>query len=327
MPGTVGHYVQSWCGRPERRHWIGSLLTASAVHVALVTVLCFLVLEPPTGVLERRVDSEWCDGPEEVEFVEPVQVMQAATNPHAGGRAADSLRVLHEASEAPRAADVLWRTPVGRRPVMTGELSGSDLLAPVAPRAGESEPGAGEGTGTGAGTGNGDESGFFGLNSPGRRFVFVVDASSSMQKKHDSEAKTRFGRVKLEIVRSIAGMTPQQGFFVIYFNSVPHPMPANGLQPATPAVQRHYLDWTTRFRAGGDTNPLQALELALALQPDVIYFLTDGVIPRGKNVLRRVTGLNQGRTRVHTFAFGSRSGEEMMQALAEQNRGEYRFVP
>ncbi len=330
MNGRVGQLLGRWFETPAERQWLGSLCATTAVHLGVLTLLAMIVFAAPDRPPRPAVESAW-----QIESLadEPAPLLHLDSpapsdpNPTAGGSVTTELTAAEVVTD-PLAVDpsevaLLEPTFDGGEPEpdaeserTTGRRSGDD-----------GQPVSGSGGGTGTGVGNGDGSGFFGISQPGRRFVYVVDASSSMQAKHDSEAKTRFGRVKLELVKSIGGMTHGQSFFVIYFNSEPRPMPARALQPALPNVQRHYLDWTTRFRAGGDTNPLPALELALALRPDVIYFLTDGEIPRGRNVLRTVSGLNRGRVRVHTFAFGVRSGEEMMKALAEQNGGEYRFVP
>ena len=327
MSGNARGWLERCFETRSERQWLGSLLVTTSLHLFLMLVLALWIASDPTTAAWKSVDSRWTH-PEETDFetVPLVAPPVAEANPEAGGRAAAALRALDQPS-LERVEEALVLRPTVHTPLPESGLSGVDLLAPVAARSGDTQPGMGRGQGTGDGVGNGDASGFFGVASPGTRFVYVVDASSSMQAKHDSDAKTRFGRVKLELIRSIGGLTPQQSFFVIYFNSVPHPMPARAMQPGLVPLKDHFLEWTTRFRAGGDTNPKEALELALALRPDVVYFLTDGEIARGKNLLRHITGLNRGRTRLHTFAFGTRAGEEMMQALARQNRGEYAFVP
>lgn len=184
-----------------------------------------------------------------------------------------------------------------------------------------------QGTGTGAGVGSGAADGFFGMPFElGQRIVFVVDNSRSMNHPHDSPAKTRYRRLKEELVRCILEMKSHQSFYVVFFSNVTTPMPARGLQPATDAVRRPLLYWIARLPAGGaPTDPIEALELGLELRPDVLCFLTDGEFPPG--VKRKMAAISQTRTAIHTFAFGDPEAEETLRSLAERNSGEYRFVP
>jgi hypothetical protein len=183
--------------------------------------------------------------------------------------------------------------------------------------------GMGEGTGTAAGDGPGNQ--FFGLTSPGRRVVFVVDASRSMNHPHPGPQRTRFGRVKLELVRSISQMTPDQEFFIVYFNDHALPMPARALAPATRSSQEKYLRWAVEMRADGQTDPEEALLLALALKPEVIYFLTDGVFKA--RIVKQVSQANRQRIAIHTIGFGDNEAEALLQQIAFQNWGTYRFIP
>jgi hypothetical protein len=320
--------LHRWFETPEERRWLGALSVATALHATLLLALFLWGLDLRDETTVVPLDSGWSDDEAAADF-DPLTIappVHDEARPDAGGSTARSLSATAVPSSSVRALPVRI-TRTGTLPAGTRNSFGANLLASVnLPTNGEAENGSGLGTGTGDGLGAGDAGGFFGMHDAGRSFVYVVDASSSMYAPHDSEARTRFGRVQVELVRSIGNMTPQQGFFVLFFNSVPHPMPARGLQPGLPRVKQRYLDWTARHRAGGDTNPLPALELALALQPDVVYFLTDGVLPRGQNVLREVTRRNGGRVRIHTFAFGSRTGEQLLRELATRNGGEYHFV-
>jgi hypothetical protein len=185
----------------------------------------------------------------------------------------------------------------------------------------------GHGTGTGSGIGPGNGPGFFGIiPSLTGNVVFVVDNSRSMNHPHDSPFKTRFRRVKFELLKSISEMQPTQRFYVVFFSHETTPMPARTLQSARPGHREPFMRWIGEAPpSGGPTDPRQALQLALQLQPDVICFLTDGEFPPG--IARQLSRLQQDRTAIHTFAFGDTLGEETLKALAEHNRGEYRLVP
>ena len=121
-------------------------------------------------------------------------------------------------------------------------------------------------------------------------------------------------------------MRPEQQFFVIFFSNEAQAMPSPVLQSATPHAKERYLKWVAMMSAeGAPTDPRGALALALQFQPDVIYFLTDGEFD--KRVNRRLTKIKQERTSIHTFAFGERIGEAVLEEIARNNHGKYTFVP
>lgn len=183
-------------------------------------------------------------------------------------------------------------------------------------------PGDGDGA---SGNGSGGGGSFFGMQLDGQSVVFVVDASKSMNHPHPGPAKTRFGRVKMELLQTVARMSEDEKFFVMFFNDVAVPMPATRLMEATPDAQRRYLRWVANARAGGLTEPAGALAMALKLEPDVIYFLTDGDF--AYRVVPMVTKINRGRTIIHTIGFGDNQGEPFLKEIAAKNRGRYRFIP
>ena len=81
--------------------------------------------------------------------------------------------------------------------------------------------------------------------------------------------------------------------------------------------------------ADGGTNHLQALEMALSLKPDVVFFLTDAEEPQMRTEeLAAVRRMNRG-TRINTIEFGV--GEQkpvvnFLQRLAVENGGQHAYV-
>ena len=63
-------------------------------------------------------------------------------------------------------------------------------------------------------------------------------------------------------------------------------------------------------------------------RPDVIFFLTDGEIPRAEETLETVTLLNSRGRRVviNTIAFGDPASQELLREIARRSGGIYRFV-
>ncbi|QDT90434.1 VWA domain-containing protein [Gimesia algae] len=181
--------------------------------------------------------------------------------------------------------------------------------------------------GSGLGNGNGK---FFGINPQSKKIVYVVDSSNSMNFPHESEGKTRLGRVKLELARAIHSLDEDQQFFVIFFSDIAIPMPARELQSATNDAKQKYLTWVARVPGIGMTEPYQALLLALKLQPDTIYFLTDGqfdpVIVKSFNKVAAQKNRSHTIT-VNGICFGNLEGEQAIRELAENNSGTFTFIP
>ena len=81
--------------------------------------------------------------------------------------------------------------------------------------------------------------------------------------------------------------------------------------------------------ADGGTRHMEALEMALRLGPDVIFFLTDAEDPKlSATELARIRRLNSG-TSINAIEFGSGpagGGQNFLKRLAEQNHGNYGYV-
>lgn len=228
--------------------------------------------------------------------------------------------VNSELDAAPQSEQAI---PLNLNPTGTATASLTEAVAPIVKSSTLSDGGQGDGVG-GDGSGLGEDD-FFGLDLNGTSVVFVVDASSSMNFPHPGPAKTRFGRVKLELVKSIGKMGNSDRFFMIFFNDIAIPMPANQLVDATPENQQTYLQWMAPGKANGDTEPEAALHAALRLRPQVIYFLTDGRF--NFSVVKSVTAANRSNIVINTICFGDDEGEKFLKQLAANNGGVYRFVP
>ena len=174
-----------------------------------------------------------------------------------------------------------------------------------------------------AGAGGGDAGGggasFFGLRARGGKFVFVVDRSGSMRGAPLAAAKS-------ELIRSVSALDRGMKFYIIFFDSSHHPMPARGLVAATEQNKRTHFAWVGGMTGSGGTNPTSATLLALSLKPDAIWLLSDGIF--SARAAEQIARANPGRkVQIHTIAFLSRSGEALLGRIAEDNRGQYRFVP
>jgi len=159
--------------------------------------------------------------------------------------------------------------------------------------------------------------GFFGSRGRGTKFVYVVDRSSSM-------ALDRFDAARNELISSLRRLQPGMFFYVIFFDNRHEAMRASSLQPAASLPQ--FLPWIESQQPGGGTDPEEAMKLALQLQPDTIWLLSDGQFSSRLSSVVRDMNRNK-RVAINTIAFHERFGEVQLREIATENNGEYRFVP
>ncbi|WP_166830703.1 vWA domain-containing protein [Thalassoroseus pseudoceratinae] len=315
-----------------QRAWMMGVWISAGVHLALFIILTLWWFQTdsdasfdllPLTVLPSRVEPT----PEFAQVVIPSEAEPSPTT--------DSLTGGGETGgpSSPVPIESAPQLPVDK-PLIATEHPGSeelaDHLAETIATSVQSEinrlfEAGGSGVGGGTGDGSGSGHGFFGMKQPGKSFVYVVDSSMSMNAPHESEWGTRFGRVQVELIRSIASLDSPQRFFVVFFNTQAMPMPTRGLLDAELSNRKKSLRWVATMRPAGETDPRQALALALRLQPDVIYFLTDGDF--SIEIKKELIQLRQHRTSVHTYAFGTRDGSSILRQIARQNGGEFHFVP
>ena|SRR5579862_9912647 len=336
--------VQPVTEKHDDRPWYLAVTASAFFHICLIAAAgAIAVSVHAPSRLPDFVDAEW-PGAESaegvsaatpvVEFARPVNDGGGAGNTNQPEASAD--RLIAAVSGADRQPKIAVHLPTNSHPLSTKWLSESrsvnelsDTIGPVVYGADGSRLGQGNGRGTGSGSGNGTGSGsastFFGIQATGQRIVYLVDASNSMNRPYDGQGKTRFGQMKLELAKSILNLKEEQRFFIIFFNEHANPMPSTGLENAYPQNQQRYLNWLASVQAVGMTDPRPALSLALSLNPDVIYLLTDGTFPRG--VQGELGSLRQRAVQINTIAFGDEKAEKSLKPLALHNHGQFAFVP
>lgn len=221
--------------------------------------------------------------------------------------------------------------PTGNLPESAGGLGGSGFPGVPVIGLGAGTPGRGDDSGTpGLSIGGSGNVSFFGLQStaPGvRSIVYVVDRSYSMVGIMDI--------VKAELRRSINALRRSQKFHVVFYNSgVPLQNPPEELVPAIQTHKTHFFKFLDSVDPIGGSEPLNAMRVALALRPDVIYFLSDGeFVPEVADVLlERLRDWNVDRkTRIYTLGYNELSHMEtrhrkILWTIAREHGGEYRFV-
>jgi hypothetical protein len=241
-----------------------------------------------------------------------------------GGDLVESLRIGSPDAGKGQDVEKTAVTTVEGVPAVEGALAGS---------------GSGSGTGNGrfdavaalasGGGGSGGKGvGFFGTQSRADSVVFIVDMSGSMNDREEPSKPRRFDRAVTELLRSLNALQPSQRFYIFFYNNVTHPMfdqHEAKLVAATPGMRAKAERWVKSLHPDGDTAPEDAIDRALRLKPQVIYFLTDGEIPATtRDTAKR--GNNGRKTVIHTIAFQSEEGVEMLRGIASDNRGKFRFV-
>lgn len=211
----------------------------------------------------------------------------------------------------------------------------------------------GQGDGSNGGTGGGDDggegtigrfpitTGVFGIVSEGTRFLYVLDKSLSMGSTFtwDSEGKTVFSislldAAKAELLRSLNELNDQQSFHILTYNLTVWPFNDGGnngnrLIPATAENRELGTQFVNNLYPDGNTNHLAALDLAIKIKPDVIFFLTDGEegddpVPKEIKRLRR---LNNGHAKINVVQFVEKPRPKgTLAQLANENGGKHIFV-
>ncbi|TVQ53289.1 MAG: hypothetical protein EA377_08360 [Phycisphaerales bacterium] len=183
--------------------------------------------------------------------------------------------------------------------------------------------GAGDGSAGGTLAGGAGTS-YFGIEAEGSRFLYIVDRSGSMMFAQRMEIAMR------ELRESVESLPDYTSFQVIFFSSnLLEPDFQRGWARATAANIRRYLSWFDRVDPGGGTIPRPAFLLAFEMRPrpDVIFFMTDGIIPDLS--AEEINDINQRGDRVviHTIAFGDQGSEELLRRIARDSGGQYRYIP
>jgi hypothetical protein len=172
----------------------------------------------------------------------------------------------------------------------------------------------------------------FGIEGEGTRFLYVFDRSDSMngfQGKPLSMAKS-------ELMGSLDSLGRLHEFQIIFYNE--SPLPFGGFTGVSPGLLRaddqskqNAQRFVRDIAAIGGTRHIDALRMALAMNPDVVFFLTDADFPAPsavdiENIQDRAA--RTGAT-IHSIQFGSGPNQGSggwIRELAEGTLGKYRYV-
>jgi hypothetical protein len=191
------------------------------------------------------------------------------------------------------------------------------------------------GEGKGGGLADAPVAEFFGVQARGRTFVFVVDSSNSMR-------VGKLDAAKEELLYAIRRLSPDQLFYVIFFNGNTVPMMLGDTgepEPEpVPATTENFLrleQWVDTVHVDPWTDPHVAMQRAVEMSPDAIFLLSDGrFTDRGETIryLKRENYVRDSKGRrpkvvIHTVGFHQRDGEATLKNIARSYGGSYRFIP
>lgn len=206
--------------------------------------------------------------------------------------------------------------PLADSPIRNNSGSGQDRSRHSSQHRIESDRGQGR-------AGGGQAVTFFGAGAPAQKIVFVLDNSGSMKQPMYAQSRDRV--LKAEVMRAVRSLEEEMSFDVIYFNEKVLELDARGMRPATAENKRDMLKWIRAVIPDKDTWPGPALNRALELKPDIIFFLTDGVFA-GETV-DEITEKNESNIPIFTICLGDPRGAIVLTRLASRNGGLYRFIP
>ena len=169
---------------------------------------------------------------------------------------------------------------------------------------------------------------FFGAQAEGNRFVFVIDSSGSMR-------GPRWEALCKELIRALQSLSPDQDFFVISFDSMAHPMFGNAPPKGKflKAVKKNVdqvQNWLRSIKHGKRTFPASAVGIAMKLEPDAIFLLSDGEISDSTVEDLRVWNRKQDNEGnvvalipIHTVLLHSQIGYATLEVIASENGGTF----
>ncbi|HEV2949109.1 MAG TPA: hypothetical protein VGX70_17170 [Gemmataceae bacterium] len=181
---------------------------------------------------------------------------------------------------------------------------------------------------SGAGIGENKDFGsatFFEIETRAKNIVYVIDRSVSMG------PNGKLARAKHELLHSLEQLPADARFQIILFNRSVEILNGDqgmSLLPATLENRRRADQFLSSALSEGGTLPLPALKRALALKPDVIFFLSDAEDLSDRDV-REITRLNAGRAKIQVVVLEGGhydNQNSVLSMLAHINRGKARSI-
>jgi hypothetical protein len=185
--------------------------------------------------------------------------------------------------------------------------------------------GSGGGSGGGAGRGIGPGTQFFGAREHAHSFAYVIDCSGSMATRNSLEVAKR------ELLASLNQLPPDAEFAVIFYSLLPRmlsdPQGRRGWMMATATNKARVQSQLTSILPDGGTDHMSALRMALALKPEVIFFLTDADLMTNADVNEILAEVGTTRIQAIEFGRGTSFGQSTpLRRMATTTGSSYRYI-
>lgn len=229
--------------------------------------------------------------------------------------------VSESATEAPKPLDIASIIGSGQ-PIAAPSGSPSDRVP-------QKQVGTSGQTTAGSPTPGPGETAFMNIVGEGESFVYLIDVSSSMM----TDNNRALNLAKSQLKNSLRHLTNDQQFQVLFYSDYVEAIRLR-LQPSQQMYRATRLNIQLaesaidRVTAHGGTEHMKALERAIKLNAEVIYFLTDGDDSGfSATSLRRIQSRNKAGTQIHVIEFAAGPREtrrsSKLEQLAQQSGGKY----
>ncbi|HLJ11174.1 MAG TPA: VWA domain-containing protein, partial [Planctomycetaceae bacterium] len=170
---------------------------------------------------------------------------------------------------------------------------------------------------------------YYGIPICAKRIVFVLDTSGSMR-------GAKLDAAKAELIRAVKELPKEVHFSLVIFNGVVRVWQRE-LVAATESMKQIAVNVVLEQEARSNTASYDALEAAFDLNPEAIYFLSDGAPRGGKiesppEIVSTISGVNRvRRVSIHSIGIdtsvpGAAIFARFMKSLADVNWGVYHPV-
>lgn len=312
------------CLYPDRVR-IPAWMASVALHATLFVLLALIWRHLPAKSIvsaepDRKAGVALVEvrGSEERYLTNPNHAPQAPADTQASGAQASLARIWeNEGAGAPVELPSAPAPLTGSPSSVQAFSSGGDYRATGRPQ---------------RGLGGKGRTSVFGAEGVGTRFVYVFDRSGSM----DGFGGRPLAAAKAELLASLAQLDKTHQFQIVFYNERPSVFNPYTPQPprllfADEAGKRLAESFVAGITATGGSHHYEALRLALQMQPDVVFFLTDGqenppTSAQLESLLRQASRC--GAT-IHAIEFGAGPGPgsiPFLRQLASATGGRYVYI-
>ncbi|MCC9607250.1 hypothetical protein LOC68_13740 [Blastopirellula sp. JC732] len=317
---TPIHPPEAESEKAARRFAMPAWAMSMLVHVTIIVVLAITIRTTPRGaasepsrsggiVLAERSDgrTEYVDGDSDD------NESAASSTSTADSSLSESLPSVDQPP-----LDMAGFLPTGDAGDAASQTSGLPSASGL----------TGGGGGSKAGLDGAGKTRVFGIEGTGSKFAYVFDRSGSM----GNSAGRPLAAAKSELLTSLRDLDKLHQFQIIFYNEEPRVFNPLGGTPRLMFADDQGKALAEQFvgsiSATGGTNHLKALHMALQMNADVIFFLTDADGSPTEEEMADIRRRNRSAV-INTIEFGVGPWDgrrNFLVRLAEENGGQHAYV-